>query len=166
MEIILIGFMGSGKTTVGEQLGRLTNQPVYDLDSAIEKTAQQSIPEIFQQVGEQGFRDLEHQVLADTIHQSGILATGGGAPLRPDNQQLISQSGALVVWLRASLSETIERIQQQAGDRPIADSLNPEGLQKLMQERQPIYQQCADLVIQTDQLTPAEIAQRILHSKR
>lgn len=80
MQLILIGFMGSGKSTVGNLLGRRHNLPVIDLDQAIEEAAGQTIPEIFADHGEAYFRKLEHQVLGAVIDQPGILATGGGDP--------------------------------------------------------------------------------------
>lgn len=166
MDVILIGFMGSGKTTVSQLLGKLQNKPVLDLDQEIVNQAQMSIPEIFAQKGERYFRDLEHQVLKRTITQNGILATGGGAPMRMDNQKLIINSGAQVVFLQMTTASIVQRITAQAGERPIADHLDVDGLRALQQKRQPVYLHCANLVVQTDNRSPQEIAEQIIKEQK
>lgn len=164
MKLILIGFMGSGKTTISQLYGSLFQQPVFDLDAEVVQAANASIPEIFAQHGEHYFRDLEHQVLAKTIRRDGILATGGGTPIRDDNAQLLIDNAAPVVWLQADTPTTLQRIREQAGDRPIGDRLNEHGVDNLQQQRHAAYARCADMTIDTDGLTPQQIVEQIHRS--
>lgn len=161
MKLILIGFMGSGKTTISQLLGKQLSQPVLDLDREIERQSQQTIPQIFAESGEAEFRRIEHEVLQSSINFGGVLATGGGTPLRDDNIALIKQAHAPVVLLVASPQETFRRINQQS-NRPLGNQLDVAGIRQLQKVRQPFYDQCADLKIITDGLTPKEIVQRIL----
>ncbi|MCD7124908.1 shikimate kinase [Limosilactobacillus caviae] len=161
VKLILIGFMGSGKTTVSQLLGQQLNEQVLDLDREIERQSHQTIPQIFAQSGEQGFRQLEHDVLKQSMDFEGILATGGGTPLREDNLQLLRHAGVPVILLAASPEETHRRLQQQ-NNRPLGNKLDVDGIRQLQHERQPFYDRCADLRIVTDHLTPTEIAQQIV----
>ncbi|MBD5806249.1 shikimate kinase [Lactobacillus sp. 0.1XD8-4] len=161
MKLILIGFMGSGKTTISQFLGQQLAEPVLDLDREIERQQQQTIPQIFAQSGEKGFRQIEHDVLQQSIGFSGILATGGGTPLRADNLQLLRQAGVPVILLVASPAETYRRLQQQ-DNRPLGNKLDVAGIRQLQRDRQPFYDRCADVSIMTDDRTPAEITQEII----
>lgn len=161
MKLILVGFMASGKTSVSQFLGRKLDVPVLDLDREIERQSRKTIPEIFAAGGEESFRLIEHQVLAGLQDFPGILATGGGTPLREDNRQLLKDSGAPIVLLQASPQVTFSRLHKQSG-RPLADTLSEEGIAELQQKRQASYDQCTDLVINTDELTVSEIADRVV----
>lgn len=163
MEIVLIGFMGSGKTTISQLLGKILAKPVVDLDQAIVKQAGSEITEIFNRHGEQYFRQLEHDSLKRIITESGILATGGGTPLRADNAEILATSGAKVVLLEASGETILERLKTDCS-RPLAKQMAKQQLLALNQARQSHYQQCADLTIQTDKLTPKEVVAKILAS--
>lgn len=161
MKLILIGFMGSGKTTISQLLGQQLGLPVTDLDQAIIADQQQTIPEIFAAVGEQGFRQVESRVLKTTLtQQDGILATGGGTPLREDNRRELAMDPAPVVFLHASPAETARRLAG-ATDRPIANQLDVAGLGRLLAQRQSRYAECADFTVETDGRAPAEIAAEI-----
>lgn len=149
MEMILIGFMGSGKTTVSRLLGEMLNTPVIDLDVEIVRRAGMPIADIFAQNGEPYFRQLEHDTLADIMKSDqGILATGGGTPMP-------------VVLLKASATETLRRIGGDSG-RPLAQSLDEKGIADMQAQRQVNYNACADLTIKTDGLSPAAIAEEII----
>ena len=162
MELILIGFMGSGKTTISRMLGKMLNTSVTDLDDEIVRRAGMTIPDIFAQNGEEYFRQLEHDTLADIIKSDqGILATGGGTPMRPDNLTILKDTSTPVVLLKASATETLRRIGGDSG-RPLAKSLDEKGIADLQAQRQVNYDACADLTIKTDGLSPAAIADEIV----
>lgn len=162
MELILIGFMGSGKTTISRMLGKMLNTSVTDLDDEIVRRAGMTIPDIFAQNGEEYFRQLEHDTLADIIKSDqGILATGGGTPMRPDNLTILKDTSTPVVLLKASAMETLRRIGGDSG-RPLAKSLDEKGIADLQAQRQVNYDACADLTIKTDGLSPAAIAEEIV----
>lgn len=162
MELILIGFMGSGKTTISRMLGKMLNTSVTDLDDEIVRRAGMTIPDIFAQNGEEYFRQLEHDTLADIIKSDqGILATGGGTPMRPDNLTILKDTSTPVVLLKASAMETLRRIGGDSG-RPLAKSLDEKGIADLQAQRQVNYDACADLTIKTDGLGPAAIAEEIV----
>ena len=162
MELILIGFMGSGKTAISRMLGKMLNTSVTDLDDEIVRRAGMTIPDIFAQNGEEYFRQLEHDTLADIIKSDqGILATGGGTPMRPDNLTILKDTSTPVVLLKASAMETLRRIGGDSG-RPLAKSLDEKGIADLQAQRQVNYDACADLTIKTDGLSPAAIAEKIV----
>lgn len=162
MELILIGFMGSGKTTISRMLGKMLNTSVTDLDDEIVRRAGMTIPDIFAQNSEEYFRQLEHDTLADIIKSDqGILATGGGTPMRPDNLTILKDTSTPVVLLKASAMETLRRIGGDSG-RPLAKSLDEKGIADLQAQRQVNYDACADLTIKTDGLSPAAIAEEIV----
>ncbi|MFR0582330.1 shikimate kinase [Limosilactobacillus mucosae] len=162
MELILIGFMGSGKTTISRMLGKMLNTSVTDLDDEIVRRTGMTIPDIFAQNGEEYFRQLEHDTLADIIKSDqGILATGGGTPMRPDNLTMLKDTSTPVVLLKASAMETLRRIGGDSG-RPLAKSLDEKGIADLQAQRRVNYDACADLTIKTDGLSPAAIAEEIV----
>lgn len=166
--IILIGFMGCGKSTVGRELKRMLGYAWIDTDEVIEERAQCSITEIFAREGEQGFRDRETEVIRSLVRgqpQSTIISTGGGAILREENRALLRQIG-YVVWLRAS-AETVYQRTRKNRDRPILQTKNPRAvIADLLQQREPIYRECAHLVIDVGGLNRTEIAVGIIESAR
>ena len=165
MNLILVGFMGSGKTTVSTLLGEALQQPVYDLDDEVEKAACKPIPQIFADDGEAGFRDLEHSALKEVVkRRQGILATGGGGggtPVAERNQRLLEHAQAPVILLTASPAETARRVGDGEG-RPLASKLTPAELADLQDARRPAYDRCADLTIRTDKLSPTAVAELII----
>ena len=122
--ILLIGFMGSGKTTAGAALARRLGTRFIDLDALIELAAGCSIAEIFDRQGEPAFRELEHRelrnVLAKPRNQACVVALGGGAFAQRRNLELIEQTGAPVVWLDAPPEVLLERCRQHTPARPLA----------------------------------------------
>lgn len=162
MELVLIGFMGSGKTTVSQLLAQKLQKRVVDLDQEIIRQEGKSINEIFAVDGEAHFREVEHQLLVTTASQTEteILATGGGTPLRDDNARFLKQHHAPVILLSASPAVTWTRLHGNQ-DRPLAKQLNVTELAALKAKRAGRYTDCADFEVITDNLTPAEVVTKI-----
>lgn len=166
MRLSLIGYRGTGKTTVAAELSKKLSVPWRDADIEIEQAAGKSIAEIFADDGEPAFRDLEAAVLAQLCQEQAlIISVGGGAVLRESNRQVLSQAG-LVIWLQASPGTIRQRMEADplsTTRRPnltSAGSLNE--VEKILTERTPLYAECASLTIDTEGKTPAEIAAEIL----
>lgn len=166
--IVLIGFMGSGKSTVGRELHQRLGYPLTDMDQLIEQTMGKKITEIFKEEGEQAFRDFETLQLeeiakrTDTRH---IISTGGGIVIRPQNRSLLRKLG-YVVWLHAPEEVVYERTSRNR-DRPLLNQPDArERISSLMAERKPWYEETAHLKIDTAELDSHEIATGILESAR
>jgi len=164
--VFLIGPMGAGKTTIGRQLARSLGFGFADSDAEIEVRTGADIPWIFDVEGEAGFREREEAVLAEmTTWDNTVLATGGGAILRPANRQALAERG-YVIYLRTTLEEQLRRTRRDR-NRPLLQTADPEGtLRRLFAERDPLYRSVADLVIDTDSSSPKTVAQRVLSSLR
>jgi shikimate kinase len=161
MRIFLIGPMGAGKTTVGRQLAKRLRIPFVDSDQELERRTGVGIPLIFDIEGEQGFRDREELVIEElTQTPSIVLATGGGAVLRDSNRTALQERGQ-VVYLQASIEATLARTRRDRG-RPLLQTADPrERLTKLLSEREPLYRQTADLIVDTDKRTVRSIVREI-----
>ncbi len=146
--IIIIGFMGSGKTTVGHELARLLDLRAVDLDSWIAEREQRTPSEIIEQDGEAAFRRIETralgEVLRDASEVSSVVAVGGGAWTVPENRQLIAEREGFTVWLDPPFELCWQRIAAEQKARPLARSR--EQAQALYLERRPVYE-LADLRI-------------------
>lgn len=153
--------MGAGKSTIGRLLSSELKLVFHDSDKVIEERCGANIPWIFDKEGEQGFRDREQQVIDDLTQQSSILlATGGGAVIRPENRQYLSNRGT-VVYLKASVEQQIARTERDR-NRPLLREGNPKQiLQNLFQQRDPLYQSIADIIIETDQRNPRWVVQEL-----
>lgn len=137
--IVLVGIMGSGKTSVGRRLAARLGLDFVDADAAIETAARMTIAEIFKRHGETFFRDREHHVIARLITEGQkVLATGGGAFMREDTRKKIGESG-LSIWLKADHDVLMRRVRKRS-NRPLLHTDDPEAtMQKLIDERYPIY---------------------------
>ena len=150
--VILIGMPGCGKTTVAEELSKLTGRKAVDTDSLVEESAGMSVPEIFSQYGEKRFRELEAQAVRSAAKEKGlIIATGGGAVLDPGNVRALKGNGR-IYYLKRDLNLL------SLNGRPLSKSR--ETLDKMFKARDPIYSNCADAAINND-LSPVLTAQRI-----
>ena len=164
--LFLIGYRGTGKTTVAGILARRTGRSWTDSDVQIERLAGKPIADIFRDDGEEAFRDMESQVIAQLARQDGtIVACGGGAILRPVNRRAFAQSGT-VVWLQAE-AETIQtRLSADSQTAPRRPDLTPSGglpeIQQLLAEREHLYQQCADYQVNTEEKTPQQVVEEFL----
>lgn len=158
--IILIGFMGTGKTTVGKLLATRLSMTFMDMDDCIVKVAGKSIPEIFADDGEPAFRALERQVVIDLSAQSGlVIATGGGVVLNPDNVRDLGRSG-LLVGLTASPEVILDRLRHDTGRPLLNDGDKAAKIRKLLDSRQHLYN-AIPFRINTDPLSGEAIAEHI-----
>lgn len=141
--------MGAGKTAVGRQLARILGLTFVDCDAEIEKRTGVDIPYIFDREGEQGFREREKDTLAALSELEGaVIATGGGAILDPDNRARLNATGS-VIYLRTGVDEQLQRTRRSR-QRPLLAGSNPRAvLERLMQIRAPLYEQIADLTLDT-----------------
>ncbi|MFK7159498.1 shikimate kinase AroK [Marinospirillum sp. MEB164] len=155
--IFLIGPMGAGKSTLGRLLAADLKRPFYDSDLVIEERCGASIPWIFDLEGEAGFREREAQMIDELTQQEGIvLATGGGAILRPENRQHLRERG-VVIFLRTTLTQQLARTRKDR-HRPLLQTADPKAkLAQLREEREPLYQATAHLIIDTDQRPPRQV---------
>ena len=145
--IYLVGMPGAGKTTVGRQLARRLERTFVDADHEIEARTGVRIPLIFDIEGEQGFRDREAKVIADLAGESNlIVATGGGAVLRPENRAAL-KNGGTVVYLQAAPRLLFERTRLDP-NRPLLQVANPmQKIEELFAQRDPLYREVADIVV-------------------
>ncbi|MBT8037813.1 MAG: shikimate kinase [Verrucomicrobiae bacterium] len=166
--IVLIGFMGCGKSTIGRELNKKLGYRLLDTDHSISQETGKTIPEIFQQDGEDHFRSLETQLLENlliekTNHQ--IISTGGGMISRPENPPLLRQLG-FVVWLSCTPDDIFSRTSRNS-NRPLLQCDDPMAvITQLLEERAPLYEQTAHLEINTSDLDFDEISCGILESAR
>jgi len=160
--VYLVGPMGSGKTTIGLRLAKKLNLEFFDNDHELEKQTGANVSLIFDLEGEEGFRKRETAMLRKLTSRKNVLvATGGGTILSPENRELLSQSG-LVVYLRTSVRQQIRRLRRDK-TRPLLQSGDrEEKLTRLAQERNPLYEELADITFPS-QNRGLEAAARSLH---
>ena len=147
--IIFIGMMGAGKTTIGKALAREIGRDFIDLDHEIVRRCGVAIPTIFDIEGEEGFRKRGTATLKEVSKQHNlVLATGGGAVLRPENQEILRQNG-IVIYLKATVDELFRRVARDP-NRPLLQTDNPrERLRELLEARSAIYESLATVTIET-----------------
>lgn len=164
MIVTLIGYRASGKSSVAPKLAKKMGCNWIDSDSEVERRAGCTVRDIFEHEGEAGFRVRESEVLQDLLSQSSlVIASGGGAVLSAENRQRMREAGP-VVWLRASVETLSRRLSDRgAGYRrpsltgkPIADEVA-----EVLAVREPLYQECATLIVDADQLRPDQTARQI-----
>ena len=157
--IVLVGFMGAGKSTVGRELERLCGLRLIDLDTVVVRMTGRSIPEVFAAEGEARFRDYETQALHSLAGtRGGVIATGGGVVGREENWAQMRQLGP-VVYLRASWATLRERLATSQG-RPLADPREMLRVEELWRRRLSLYER-ADISVDTDSLDASEVATAI-----
>ncbi len=163
--IILIGFMGSGKSSVGEALAKGMDYQFLDTDALIEQEEQQTIPAIFERKGEAYFRDKETQLLHDllTSLEETIVSTGGGIPIREQNRDLLRKLG-FVVFLKASDDTIIRRLRGDTSRPLLAGEALEDKVTRLQRERGPFYTATAHSVLKVDELSPMQLAQKIIEA--
>ncbi|HFI0563258.1 TPA: shikimate kinase [Streptococcus suis] len=161
MPIVLLGFMGVGKSTTA----RLLDLPVYDMDQIIEERIGMTIADYFSLEGEPAFRNVETEVLKELLALPAdcLVSTGGGVVKSEFNRQLLLENKANNVLLTASFEVAYERISQDSqSKRPLFLQNSKEEFETIYQERMALYQGLAATIIDTDQLTPEQVARKIL----
>ena len=162
--VVLIGFMGAGKSICGRVLARRSGRCFVETDDMIVARAGRSIPEIFRQDGEERFRQLEAETLdALRMKTDDVIATGGGLPCREGRMDALKSLGT-VVWLDGDFRELYERASR-GGDRPMLEGRSPAEVEALYRQRTPYYRQ-ADLTIDTTGLGVDEVVRRLMKALR
>ncbi|WEG74159.1 shikimate kinase [Vagococcus intermedius] len=162
VNIVLVGFMASGKTTIGRRLSEITQQTFFDTDDYLVNKFEISIPEFFDVFGEELFREAETSILKDLLKYAPIISTGGGIILKSVNRKLLKESGHVVVFLDATFEAIqIRLISDKNNTRPLASVSQMAQLKERYEMRQSYYQEVADLVIDTTGKTPTEVVSEI-----
>jgi len=166
--IVLVGFMGCGKSTIGRELQKLLGYPLIDTDHAIESKERKKITDIFKSDGEDGFRKIETQFLEQLIEEQtnhSIVSTGGGIVTRPENIKLLRELG-FVVWLACTPETILERTSRN-NNRPLLQCDNPmKIITTMLAERHHLYEASSQLKINSSDLAIHEITYGILESAR
>ncbi|NWF51804.1 MAG: shikimate kinase [Nitrospirae bacterium] len=159
--IILTGFMGTGKTVVGKILSKLLRIELIDVDTEIERSEKMTISEIFRRFGESRFREIETEMIKKlSLKNNVIISTGGGAVLKKENMDILKKSGIIVCLL--ATPETILKRTSYTTNRPLLQVEDPlRRIKELLDYRKPFYEK-ADVMIDTEGKNPSQIAQEII----
>lgn len=160
--IMLIGFMGTGKSTVSSYLSKWLDMEEVDVDAMIATKAEKSIPEIFEEYGEEYFRDLETKTLLEVQKREQLIVScGGGIVLRDENVKTMKEHGKIV--LLTATPETVYERVKDSKNRPILNgNMNVEYIAQLMERRRERYLQCADIIIATDNKSVQQIGEEMI----
>ncbi|CAN5630762.1 MAG: shikimate kinase [Gemmatimonadetes bacterium] len=159
--LVLLGFMGAGKSSVGPILARRFAWEFIDLDSEIERSARHSIPEIFASKGEAAFRKIEAEVTTRVIGRERIVLAPGGGWLANEQVAERGSAGTVTVWLRVSPEEVLRRVGSRRDGRPLLAVADPDAaVRRLLSQREPLYRE-ADLTVDTDGRTAQAVATEI-----
>jgi shikimate kinase len=160
---VLVGMMGVGKSTVGRAVAAQLGRTLLDSDDMIESRTGRTVREIWITDGEPAFRALETEALRDalTAPDPAVVAAAGGVVLSDVNRQLLSSSGACVVWLRAGIDLLADRVRA-GGHRPLLDEDREATLRRMEEERAPLYQEVADAVVSVDHRSVNEVVKAVL----
>jgi shikimate kinase len=165
-KVILVGYMGSGKSKIGKLLAQHCKLPFYDLDNLIEDEVKTSINQIFEEKGEIYFRKIEHQIFKNIVHsqESFILSLGGGTPCYANNHELLQAPGVISVYLNASIETLVNRLQNGIEKRPLLKNLSPTEMKdfiaKHLFDRSYFYHQ-STFTISVNAKTPNQITAEI-----
>ncbi|WP_310556390.1 shikimate kinase [Flavobacterium sp.] len=171
-KIILVGYMGSGKSEIGKLLSKDCNLPFFDLDILIENALSKSISEIFDEKGEVYFRKIEHEIFQKTIllNQSFVLSLGGGTPCYAENHILLKDKSVTSIYLKASITTLQNRLKVNRASRPLLQNLSDQELTEFIAkhlfERSYYYNQSKETVV-VDGKSPLEIVseiEKLMHS--
>jgi len=167
--IVLIGYRATGKTTVGRLIAQRLGWMFVDTDVLIEQRAKKKIAEIVAQEGWQGFRRREKEIIAEvSAKKNMVIAVGGGAVINKENVKNLKQNGILI-WLKANADTIAKRLAQDektASQRPsLTGKSVVEEIEEVLSERLPLYQQAADIEVDTERYSPEEIARLIIKNE-
>jgi shikimate kinase len=167
MNLVLIGYRGTGKSVVAEILSRKLGMRVVSLDEEIVREAEMPIPEIVEKHGWPWFRDLESEIVERfALGDQAILDTGGGVILRPENTENLRRNGILF-WLKASVDVIVERIQESTERPSLTEGRSfLEEVEEVLSQRLPLYRAAADGEIDTDSMSVADVADAIIREFR
>lgn len=164
--IVLVGFMGAGKSVVGRRVASRLAWRFVDVDEEVEQQEGMSIAQIFRTRGEPAFREIEHRITQELLQQDEVvISTGGGWPVRDDRMGQLP-NGTLSVWLVVDAATSVARGNRRPGKRPLLNDPNPmQRARQLLAERTPEYSR-AELHLETQGASPAVLAGRIVHYLR
>jgi shikimate kinase len=161
MNIILIGFRGTGKTTLGKILAERLNRTFIDTDALVIEKAGQSIPEIFSQWGEKEFREREKEIIQNIQTKHAVIACGGGAVMEVDNVSSLKRNG-FIIFLTASSSTIYDRIKENQNRPPLTNLPLKEEIEWLLEQRGHLYFQSSDMQFSTEHSSIETLASRLL----
>ena len=160
--IVLIGFMGAGKSTISDYLSTMFDMEIVEMDQVIAEREEMSIPDIFATYGEEYFRDLETSLLIEMQDRKNtVISCGGGAALRERNVEEMKKNGR-VVLLTASPEVVYERVKDSNDRQVLNGRKNVEGIDELMEQRRGKYEAAADIVINTDHKTVLQVCEELV----
>lgn len=160
--LILVGPMGAGKTTIGRLLAAELSRDFFDTDHEIQKRCGADIPWIFDVEGEEGFRQRETQMIRELSARHGaVIATGGGAVLREENRQLLREAGT-VIYLCITVEQQLKRTARDR-NRPLLQRVDREQvLREMYRQRDPLYRATADIIVRSERRGPRSVARNIV----
>jgi shikimate kinase len=166
-KIVLLGYMGCGKSTIAQNLSKITNIPFLDLDKCIEKKANLSINEIFEQHGEVYFRKLEHEIFVELLQSSenNIIGLGGGTPCYANNHELLQKEDVTSIYLKASIETLFNRLVNNKSKRPLIANMNEEEMREFIAKHlfdRSFYYNNAKYKVSVDDRTVEETVEDIL----
>lgn len=161
--LVLVGLMGSGKSTVARLLAARLGRPVIDSDEVIERRTGRTVREIFASDGEPAFREMETDVLVEALASAepSVIAAAGGVVLSPANRRALRAGSARVVWLSADPDVLVERVKG-AGHRPLLDDDAEGTLRRMCADREPLYREVADAIVLVDARSLTDVVEAVL----
>lgn len=160
--LFLIGFMGAGKSTVGAIVAQRLGRPFLDLDKEIERQQGMSVAHLFEKLGESGFRDAEREALTLAAQRPELVVACGGGVVTDEASHAILREHGVVVLLQVSADEAIARVGRYVSGRPLLRAGDPGAVAALLKSRERLYEAAADLLVDTADRSPAEIADEVV----